>query len=255
MKNFFEKYKKIIFDFIGLLLLLLALSFILILVLAMFKVIYFDDGIKFNASLFSKFKNEWYGWCIIIGLTTLVSVILCFVPAISMALGTLILTLYDNPWIVFLIWAISVFLSSFIMYIVGRFGGYKICEKVLGKEDCEKSVSLIKDKGQIYFPLAMMFPVFPDDALVMIAGVLKMKLSWFIPSVVIGRGIGIATIVFGISIVPFEEFSSIYDWIVFITVCIFWIILLFKVAGKFNKYIEKKNSKKIKVNNNDFVEK
>ena len=40
-----------------------------------------------------------------------------------------------------------------------------------------------------------------------------------------------------------------------ITVCIFWIILLFKVAGKFNKYIEKKNSKKIKVNNNDFVEK
>ena len=45
----------------------------------------------------------------------------------------------------------------------------------------------------------MMFPIFPDDALVMIAGTLKMKLRWFIPSIVIGRGIGIAAIVFGFS--------------------------------------------------------
>ena len=83
----------------------------------------------------------------------------------------------------------------------------------------------------------MLFPLFPDDALVMIAGTIKMRLKFFIPSIIIGRGIGIATIVFGLKIIPFDSFNSIYDWIVCITVFAFWILMVFKLSNKFNKYL------------------
>ena len=135
-----------------------------------------------------------------------------------------------------------VIISSATLYIIGRLGGYRICEKILGKEDCEKSLDLLRTRGTVYFPLMMMFPIFPDDALVMIAGTTKMKLSWFIPSILICRGIGAATIIFGMSIVPFDQFTSIYDWLVLITVGFFWIQQLFKLANKVDRYFEKKKN-------------
>ncbi len=86
----------------------------------------------------------------------------------------------------------------------------------------------------------MMFPIFPDDALVMIAGTIKMRLGWFIPSIVIGRGIGIATITFGLSLIPFDKFTSIWHWIAFIATCAVGILLVFTAAIKLNKYMEKR---------------
>ena len=130
------------------------------------------------------------------------------------------------------------------MYLLGRFGGYKLCEKILGKDECERTMPLLNSKSLVYFPLMMLFPIFPDDALVMLAGTVRMKLGWFIPSIVIGRGIGVATIVFGISLVPFESFTSLYDWLVFITVIIVWVFIIFSLAGKLNTLIEKRNQKK-----------
>ena len=116
--------------------------------------------------------------------------------------------------------------------------------KMLGEEDCEKSLSLLTKKSTIFFPLMMIFPVFPDDALIMIAGTLKMKMKWFIPSIIIGRGIGILTIVFGFSLIPFSEFDTFYEWLVFVTVCIVWLFVIFSLANKLNKKLEERSNKK-----------
>ena len=89
----------------------------------------------------------------------------------------------------------------------------------------------------------MMFPVFPDDALIMIAGTLKMSLKWFIPSIILGRGIGVATIVFGFSIVSFDKFTSIWHWIAFIVIAVILIALVFYVANKFSNYLNKRKNK------------
>ena len=83
------------------------------------------------------------------------------------------------------------------MYLIGKFGGRKIVEKIIGEKDCETASQLLNNKGIAYFPVMMLFPIFPDDALIMIAGTLNMSLKWFIPSIAFGRGIGVATIVFG----------------------------------------------------------
>ena len=90
----------------------------------------------------------------------------------------------------------------------------------------------------------MLFPIFPDDALVMIAGTLKMSLKWFIPSIIIGRGIGVATIVFGLTSIPYDKFTTVWHWIGFILICAAAIFTVFFLAHKFNKFMEKRNAPK-----------
>lgn len=242
MKEFFKKNKDKIIKLLLALLTLVAIALVTLAALYFFNVIYFDDkgGINFNAALFNSFKNTWYGCIIFVVLQCVITTLLCVIPGTSMAFIMLATVIYDKPWQAFLLSFTGVMISSMYMYVIGRFGGYKICEKLVGKEDTEQATHLLRSKGQIYFPIMMLFPLFPDDALVMVAGTSKMSLKWFIPSIVIGRGIGIATIVFGFSLVPFESFTGIYDWIVFLTVCAFWIIVIFYLAHRLNVLLEKK---------------
>ena len=243
MREFVSKKKKIIIDIILVLVVLIAVAGVSIAIFSAFNVLTFDGGIVFNAKIFDSFKNSWYGWIIFIAFQTIVTMLLSIVPGISMAFIVLCTNIYDKPWEAFLVSFISVMISSVIMYIIGRSGGYKLCVKMLGEEDCEKSLSLLTKKSTIFFPLMMIFPVFPDDALIMIAGTLKMKMKWFIPSIVIGRGIGILTIVFGFSFIPFSEFDTFYEWLVFITICIVWLTVVFSLANKLNKKLEERSSK------------
>ena len=236
-----EKKKKIL-EILLTVLALIAISVISILILSGFDIISFDNGFVFNEKLFNSFKNSWYGCLMFVVFQTILTVLLCIVPGISMAFIILCTKLYENTWVAFLVSFSSVMISSVLMYITGRFGGRKVCEKILGKEDCDKSLELLTSKSTIFFPLMMIFPVFPDDALVMMAGTIKMKMKWFMPSIILGRGIGILTIVFGFSLIPFEEFDSLYDWIVFITVCIVWIFIIFHFANKLSKRLEIKSS-------------
>jgi uncharacterized membrane protein YdjX (TVP38/TMEM64 family) len=165
-----------------------------------------------------------------------------------MAFIILIHTLYGSLWQSFTIALVGVFASSAIMYLIGKFGGRKIVEKMIGKQDCESASNLLNNKGIAYFPVMMLFPIFPDDALIMIAGTLNMSLKWFIPSIVVGRGIGVTTIVFGFGSIPFDKFTTPLHWIIFIILSIAYGVLIFYLAHKVNVYIDKK--RKIKNKNN-----
>ena len=244
IKEFLKQNKQKIIKLLLAILTLVAIALVTLAALYFFDVIYFDEkgGINFNAALFNSFKNTWYGCIVFVVLQCVITTLLCVIPGTSMAFIMLATVIYDEPWQAFLLSFAGVIISSGYMYLIGRLGGYKICEKLVGKEDTAEATRLLRSKGQIYFPLMMLFPLFPDDALVMVAGTSKMSLKWFIPSIVIGRGVGISTIVFGFSLVPFETFRGIYDWLVFITVCAFWIILIFYLAHKLNVLLEKKTA-------------
>ena len=240
LKSFFIKNAKTIKSLGIAFLTVAAVSVVTFLLLLAFDIIYVDDGMKFNVELFAAFKSTWYGWVIFILLQTVLSMLLCVIPGASMAFILLSKTLYPVAWQSFLLSFSSVMICSAVMYLVGRFGGYALCVKLLGEEDCERSLGLLRNRGTVYFPLMMMFPIFPDDALVMIAGTLKMSLKWFIPAIIIGRGIGICTIVFGLSIIPFDKFTSVFHWIIFILLCALLIFLVFFTAHKFNDMMERK---------------
>ena len=243
MKNFINKVKEkkdIIIKITLLIFAIVAISLIALAALTASGVIYYEDGFKFDTHLFDAFKGKWYGVLVFVVLQTVLSMLLCAIPGIAMALVAFSNVLYETPWQAFLLSFSAVLISSATLYILGRVGGYKICTKLLGKEDSEKALTLLRERGTVYFPLMMLFPIFPDDALVMIAGTTKMNLKWFIPSIVICRGIGIATVLLTVNIIPFERFTSIYDWLVLITVCFFWIREIFKLANKLDRYLDKK---------------
>lgn len=245
MKNFFIKYKKQILKILLLLVIVIVISLLTFLILLLCNIIYIDEtGFNFNIGLFNNIKNTWYGYIIFILLETILTILLCVIPGTSMAFIMLGIAIYGANWQTFILCIISVFLSSFVMYVIGRFGGYKICSKLIGEEDSEKATDLLRTHGTIYFPLFMIFGGFPDDALVMIAGVTKMKLIWFIPSIIIGRGIGVATIVFGINLIPYTTFTTFYDWLVCGATLIIYVVILFYLAHKINIYIEKHRNKK-----------
>ena len=241
LKSFAKKYEKIT-RILLMLLIFVFISLISALLLNLFGIIYFNDGIQINKELFDSFKSTWYGYIIIILAQVIITSLLSFVPGASMAFIILLQSLYERPIVAFIVTFSRVMLSSLMMYIIGRFGGYNLGKIIIGEEDCKKASNLLNSKGLIYFPMMMMFPVFPDDALVMVAGTLKMSLKWFVPSIVIGRGIGVATIVFGLSIVPFDKFTSAWHWVIFILACLLAIVAVFFLANKFNKFLEKKRN-------------
>ena len=242
MKEFLKKYEKIV-KILLIILLFVLISGLTTLVLSLFGIIYFEGGdMQINVAMFDTFKTTWYGCILIVLIQIVITSLLSFVPGASMAFIMLLQALYDNPLLAFAVALSGVFLTSFMLYILGRFGGYNLCKKILGEKDCEKASDLLNNKGLIYFPIMMLFPIFPDDALTMVAGTLKMSLKWFVPSIIIGRGIGVATIIFGLSIIPFDQFTSIWHWIAFILLCAIGIVTVFFLASKFNKYMEKKNT-------------
>ncbi len=243
MKKILKKNLKLILKILLALLAVAALSLASFLILHAFNIVEYSDGVHLNEEIFHSFKSSWYGWAIILLFQLVITFFLCFIPGISMAFILLVQSLYERAWQAFILAFAGVLLSSCIMYIMGRLGGYKLCKKLLGEEDCNKACDLLNNKGLAFFPLMMMFPIFPDDALVMIAGTLKMSLKWFIPSIVIGRGIGVATIVFGISIVPFDKFTSFWHWALFVIACIAFIVFVFYLAYRFNRFLEKRNHK------------
>lgn len=171
----------------------------------------------------------------------LVTSLLCFVPGTSagfIALAIVIFNMY-HPVVIFLIAATGVVLSSKMLYFIGRFGGVAAAYKLVGEEDTHKAQRLINQKAKVYLPLMYMLPVFPDDALCMIAGVSRLNVWYHTLIVVVFRGIGAATIVFlGSDPLGYATFRPL-DWFVFISVCIFWLILLFFVGYLLDKRINK----------------
>lgn len=246
MKNklslFWAKNKKLFLNFSLLALGVVAISVLALVALMAFGVVNFNDGMQFNSELFMSFKDAWYGWFIFIVLQTVLSMLLCAIPGAAMALTLLCMTIYTEPWQAFVISFIGAMAASGMLYIVGRYGGYRICEKFLGEKDCDRAMTLMRNKGTVYFPLLMMLPTFPDEALTMIAGTMKMSLAWFIPSVVIGRGIGIVTITFGLSAVPFDKFTTPWHWIIFISLCLAATFGVLWLANRLNKMMEKKRN-------------
>lgn len=238
-----DTHKNKIIKILLAILVLFLVSLVSTAILYISGVIYFDDGIKLNYSLFETLTTTWYGCLLMIGIQVVITSLLSFIPGASMAFIILIQAMYPSPLIAFIVAFSGVLLSSLTMYLIGRYGGYTICKKMIGEEDCSKASELLNNKGNIYFPLMMMFPVFPDDALIMIAGTLKMSLKWFIPSIFVGRGIGVATIVFGFSIISFDKFTSIWHWIAFIAIAAILIALVFYVANKFSNYLNKRKNK------------
>lgn len=116
-----------------------------------------------------------WSWLMFLVLQILTTVLLCFVPGTSMTFTTLAVILFGANYKAFLICFSGIFLSSAIMDAIGRFGGSVLIQKLVGKKDYNNALNLLQTKGMVYVPVMYLLPVFPDDAICMCCGALKIN--------------------------------------------------------------------------------
>lgn len=160
-----------------------------------------------------------------------------FIP-IPAAVTTVAGTLVFGPWITLGISFVAVMLASLFAFFLGRKIGKKIVVWVAGEKDYEKWATKL-GQGKYVFFLMMLFPVFPDDILCMVAGTTTMTWKFFTITNILTRPIGIfCTCFLSGGIIPFAGWW-IALWVVLAVVCIIMFILCYKYQPQIEKFILK----------------
>ncbi|MBR1988240.1 MAG: TVP38/TMEM64 family protein [Clostridia bacterium] len=147
---------------------------------------------------------------------------------------TLVGVLVFGQWKAFVLSYIAVLIGSIIMFWIGRKCGRGFLHWLCGKQTAEKWINTMSN-GKYLFFLMMLFPIFPDDILCVVAGVTNMSFPFFIWTNIIARGIAIACIVFfgSGSIIPYHGWGWL-AWAVIFGV----MALLFYLSVKFKDKID-----------------
>ena len=194
-------------------------------------------------------------WAIIvfIALRVVATIFLSFMPACSMMFDLLSLATFSYlpPVAIFGICFASVVITSVVMDLIGRFGGNKAIVKILGQEDYDEAKGLVQEKGMVYVPVMYLLPIFPDDAICMVSGATKMNFWVHLLEIILCRGIGCATIIFGVQIIPSEVSSftshNPLDYIRIGVLILAYLSLLLYLARRIDKwlsaYLKNKNAK------------
>ena len=219
----------------------IAMSTIVLGLLMGTHVFYYDNGFHFSMELFNDLRNTFWIYPVFILIQVAITILLCFVPGTSATMIGVAVALFGADWKTFLICFIGVVLSSVGMDLVGRFGGGKIVSKLIGEEEYSNAMVLIREKTYTYLPFMYALPLFPDDALCFCAGVCRVNMLYHLLVILLCRGLGVGTIVFGISMIPFEQWvpfgEHIYDWFVLGGVLVAYIMALLKISRLIDKKV------------------
>ena len=200
-----------------------------------------------NISVLKDFLKKTGPWAIVcyILLRVVCTIFLSFMPACSMIFDLLSLAAFDYlpPILIFLICLASVVTTSVVLDLIGRFGGNKAIIKILGKEEYEEAKDLIQEKGMVYVPVMYLLPIFPDDGICMVTGATKMNFWVHLIEIILCRGIGCATIIFGVQIIPeaVAKFTSTnpMDYIRVAIVIIAYLGLLLYFTRRIDKWLSR----------------
>lgn len=165
------------------------------------------------------------------------------IPAIFVTIAG---TLVFGRWVTFVLSFIAVMIGSIIMFWVGRKAGRKFLNWFTGREEADKWIERMSH-GKYLFFLMMIFPLFPDDILCVIAGLTNMSFGYFLVTNLIARSLGIAcTVFFGSgAVIPFTGWGLIV-WGIIILVVATLFYLSVKYQNKIDEIVKqffKKNKK------------
>ena len=153
------------------------------------------------------------------------------IPAIFVTIAGAVIF---GRWHAFFLSYLGVMIGSLIMFWIGRKAGRKFLNWLAGEESAEKWIKRMSN-GKYLFFLMMVFPMFPDDILCVIAGMTNMSFPFFFWTNMLARGLGIAcTVFFGSgAIIPYHGWGLIV-WAVIIAI----IALLFYLSVRFKDKID-----------------
>lgn len=142
-------------------------------------------------------KNYAY---VIIWIIMFIQVCLVPIPAYVVLVGAVNTSIITNKFMQFNLtdlWFYLVVISAYMIgCLVAYFMGFKWGKKAVkwcagNEEEYEKWSNMLNKKGKWWYALTVLFPIFPDDLLCVVAGSVKFNFWFFLICNLIGRSIGL----------------------------------------------------------------
>lgn len=148
-------------------------------------------------------------------------------------------TLVFGKGLAFILSFSAVMIGSIIMFWIGRKAGRKFLHWLIGDQESEKWISRMSN-GKYLFFLMMVFPMFPDDILCVVAGLTNMSFGFFLVTNLLARAIGIACTVFlgSGAVIPYHGWGLIV-WAVLIVLVVTLFYLSVKYKHKIDAVLQK----------------
>ena len=149
------------------------------------------------------------------------------------------ITLNPVKDILFYIIVMTSYMAGVIVaYWMGRKWGKKAVKWIAGsEEEYQHWADLINKKGKLFYFLTVLFPIFPDDLLCLVAGSINLDFKFFIISNIVARFIGLISTVYilltAMSLAGQQMMTVIYGILVLINMIA--LIIMKKKIYKENK--------------------
>ena len=172
---------------------LLKVTLVMTIIMLIFEIIFSLDIVN---TFFNNLITTTHGWLVylVIWLIMFLQVTILNIPAYvilsaSVSIGLNILS------IEYIIITLSAYMLGCILaYWIGRKFGVKALKWCAGsEEDYNKWSTILNTKGKWFYFATILFPLFPDDLLCIVAGSTKFNFAEYVIFNFIGRGIGLTT--------------------------------------------------------------
>lgn len=174
-----------------------------------------------------------WGW-VVLGVVQFLQVVVIPIPSTFITL--LSMKMYPNDvYVLFAVTLSVILLGTVVSYGVGRRWGKKaVIWCAGGEEEYSKWLTVLKSKKtNIIYLATIIFPVFPDDVLCLLAGSIKMNFWWFLFANLIGRAIGLVTFMFVFKTISNSIISIIVMIVLLLALVVIKIILKRRLKNEF----------------------
>lgn len=147
---------------------------------------------------------------------------------------------------------IGIVTASIVAFFIGRVFGHKVASWLVGKENLDKALKMVKGKDKVVLTFMFLFPFFPDDVLCFVAGISSMSVFYYVIMITITRIVNIAVSAYSVngSLIPYNTWWGILIWVGVFVVVAFLCYFIYKhgekVEGFFKNKIFIKGNKKVK---------
>ena len=141
---------------------------------------------------------------------------------------------------------IGIVSASIVAFFIGRVFGYKVAGWLVGKENLDKGLELVKGKDKVVLTFMFLFPFFPDDVLCFVAGLSSMSVPYYIVMITITRIINIVVSAYSVngSIIPYNTWWGILLWIAVFILVAALCYAIYKHGDKIENFFKSKFSKR-----------
>lgn len=168
---------------------------IMVSVMLGFEILFYHDAVTNWLETIVVNAGVW-SW-VVLGIIQFLQVVIIPIPATFITLLSMKM-FPDNLVLLFVVTLCVIILGVVTTYIIGRKWGKKAVIWCAGSEEEYNKWSnvLNNKKTKVFYLATIIFPVFPDDILCLIAGSIKMNFGWYIFANTVGRAIGLITFMF-----------------------------------------------------------